>query len=66
MTATTVEIDYHILELERAATDLRNQRTLATAAKSAPSRLRLAIGEGLVQLGNAIAANNRRVSAQAR
>ena len=66
MTALTNEIDYHIQGLERTAADLRNERTLGATTKSAPSRLRVAVGEALVQLGTALAASNRRMSADAR
>ena len=66
MTATSVAIDYHQQQLQQVATDLRNERTFAPTAKSAPGRIRLAIGDALVQLGTAVAASNRRTTAQAR
>ena len=66
MTATTIGIDYHIQELQQVATDLRNERTFAPVRGSAPGRIRLAVGGALVQLGTAVAASNRRTTAQAR
>jgi len=66
MTATTVAIDYHIQELQQVATNLRNERSVPKAPKSAPGRVRLAIGEALVQLGTAVAASNRQTTARAR
>ncbi len=66
MTALTNAIDYHIQELEHVATGLRNERTFAGTATSTPGRIRVAIGEALVQLGTAVAASSRRAGAQAR
>jgi hypothetical protein len=66
MTATTFGTDYRIEELRKLASDLRNERTFTPPAPSALSRIRLAIGETLVQVGTAVAAGNRRTAAQAR
>ena len=66
MTATTLGIDYHIQELQKVATGLRNERTFTSATASAPSRIRFAIGAALVQLGTAVAAGDRATTAPAR
>ena len=66
MTATTVAIDIHIQELIKVATDLRNERTLASPARTVANRIRLAIGETLSGLGTAFAADTRQPMAQAR
>jgi hypothetical protein len=66
MTALTNEIIYHVHELDRVATDLRNERNLAATTISVGRRARLAVGNALVQIGIALTASNRQVSAQAR
>ena len=60
MTATSVEIDYHTQELRKVATDLRNERAYASPLQAVPGRIRLAVGQALVQFGTALAADNRR------
>jgi hypothetical protein len=66
MTALTSQISYHVQELERVATDLRNERTLASTTPSVGRRIRVAIGNALVQIGVALAPSHRQVSARAR
>jgi hypothetical protein len=66
MTALTSQISYHVRELERVATDLRNERSLASTTQSVGRRIRVAVGNALVQFGVALAPSHRQVSAQAR
>jgi len=66
MTAITNEIDYHIRELQQVATGLRRERTLGPAAESLLRRIRMTVGEALVQLGTAVAVGNRPMGSQAR
>lgn len=66
MTALTNEINYHVHELERVATDLRTERTLAATTDGAWRRIRVAIGEALVQVGTVLAASQRPAGAGAR
>jgi len=66
MTALNSEITYHVQGLERVATDLRNERMLATGTESAGRRIRVAVGSALVQIGTALSASQRQVGAEAR
>lgn len=66
MTALTNEISYHVQELERVSMDLRNERTLGATTDGVGQRIRVALGNALVQVGTALAASQRRVSAEAR
>jgi len=66
MTALNSEISYHVQGLERVATDLRNERMLATTTDGAARRIRLAVGSALVQLGTALTASQRHVGVEAR
>ncbi len=66
MTALTNEINYRTQELERVATGLRTERTVATTAQSATRRMRLALGNALIQLGTGLTAGQRQLGAQAR
>jgi hypothetical protein len=66
MTALTNEITYRVQELERVSADLRNERTLGATTDSVAHRVRVALGNALVQVGTALAASQRRVSAEAR
>jgi hypothetical protein len=66
MTALNSEITYHVQGLERVATDLRNERLLATSPDGAVRRIRVAVGSALVQIGTALTASQRQVGAEAR
>jgi hypothetical protein len=66
MTALTTQISYHVQELERVATDLRNERTLRSSTQSVRRRMRVALGNALVQIGVALAPSHGQVSAQTR
>jgi hypothetical protein len=66
MTAVTSQINYQLQELERVATDLRNERALASTTRGVGRRIREAVGNAFVQIGVALAPSHRQVSAQAR
>jgi hypothetical protein len=59
MNPATVDVDYHINELQQLANDLRTERALAAPKSIGPNRIRLAIGSALVNLGTAVAASPR-------
>jgi hypothetical protein len=66
-TATTVEVNHHLDELQQVAPDLRNERTLSRSKRAEPNPFRLAIGSALVSLGSAVAGPRaRRVELRAR
>jgi hypothetical protein len=64
MNPSTLLVDDHIRELRQVASDLHNERVLAPAKADGPGRIRVAVGEALVQLGIAVAAGNRRPTTQ--
>ena len=65
MNPATFDVDYHINELQQLATDLRTERALGAPRSTEPNRVRVAIGNALVNLGTAVAARPRqRVSAR--
>jgi hypothetical protein len=59
MTPATFGVDDHINELRQLATDLRMERALAARRSTGPNRVRVAIGNALVNLGTAVAASPR-------
>ena len=56
----SLHVDDHITELQQLANDLRTERELAAPKSPGPNRVRLAIGNALVNLGTAVAASPRR------
>ncbi|HLX35475.1 MAG TPA: hypothetical protein VKR30_09585 [Candidatus Limnocylindrales bacterium] len=65
MTATALGIEYHQNQLRQVANDLRNERILGATSADGPNRLRIVVGEALVNLGTTLASRPR-TSVQAR
>lgn len=65
MNPSTLLVDDRIREIRQAATDVHNEKAFAPDKETGPNRLRVAVGEALVQLGTAVAAGSRRTSHQA-
>jgi hypothetical protein len=66
MNASQQSVDYRLNELARVAADLRAERTLSAPAKGGPNRVRLAVGQVLLDLGAALVAPSARRTMQVR
>lgn len=64
---SSLSLGHRLNELQRVATDLRNERTIdAPPTQRRPNRLRLAIGSALLSAGAALVASPSRPTVQAR
>ena len=67
----SVNTDHRLDELQRVATDLRNERTFSAPQpeprrQRGPNRIRLAIGSALLRAGSALVSSQSRPSVEAR
>ncbi|HKB27830.1 MAG TPA: hypothetical protein VKC59_02305 [Candidatus Limnocylindrales bacterium] len=67
MSDYNLSLDHHLSEIQQVAADLRAERLMASQpVRRGPNRVRIAIGEALLQVGSALVASQARQRVQAR